>query len=120
MLPAGPSGQRNHELNAMNLSEAKAKALEKWFDPEFADLITYNGADIYGHVSYGGRNAPTALHATLTVKVSDVPAPAYRDPVIINGITWRVFQDEGLSIIIKGDGLTWDLPLARDEKPKAF
>lgn len=103
----------------MNLAEAKAAALETWFSSAHADEITYNGTAIYGHLSYGGGNAPTARHATLTVQVSDVAAPTYRDAVVINSTTWRVYSDGG-EAIIAGDGLTWDIPLIRDEKPKAF
>ena len=102
----------------MNLSEARASALNTCFSSAHADALTYAGTSIYGHVTYGG-NAPTARHATLTVRVSDVAAPAYRDTVVIGSTTWRVHSDGG-EAIITGDGLTWEIPLIRDEKPRAF
>ncbi|BBO92055.1 hypothetical protein [Desulfosarcina ovata] len=104
----------------MNLADAKVYAMDVLFSADHADLITYNGSPIYGHITYGGRNAPTAKHATLTVRVSDVPDPQYRDTVIVGSTTWRVFQDQSQDVIIAGDGLTWEIPLIRDEKPRAF
>lgn len=106
----------------MNLANARSYAMEKWFDSEFSDQITYNGTEIQGHISYGGgsANAFIADYATLVIRVADVPAPAYRDTVIINETPWQVHQDETQAIIIRGDGLTWELPLIKDEKPKAW
>lgn len=87
-----------------------------WFDTGFAESVTYNGSVIQAHISYGGKNSPMGDHATLTVKRSDVTAPSYRDTVVIDGLTWRVFQDEGQNVIIKGDALVWDVPIIKGER----
>jgi len=85
---------------------------------EFARTITYNGSDIPAVVDYGmspsGENARTAR---ITVKVSDVPSPAYRDTVVIGSDTWRVFRDPNQEVAVKGDGHVWELSLIRDERP---
>lgn len=99
----------------MKIAEANAAALAAWFSPEFSDAITYNGVPIQGHVTYGGTGA-LASQAVLTVRKSDVPAPAYRDEVVIEGITWRVHQDQNHPVIIKGDALTWDIALIKGER----
>ena len=85
---------------------------------EFAQAITYNGASINALVDYGmydsGENARTAR---IIVKASDVPSPAYRDPVVIGSDTWRVFRDPNREVAVKGDGHVWELALIRDERP---
>ena len=102
----------------MNLTEAKAFSLEKWFNPAYgADQITYNGTAIYGHVIYGGTGKSISRHATIIVMVSDVEDPQHRDTVVIGGTTWRVFRDSG-NTAIKGDGQTWEIPIYREEKSR--
>lgn len=82
------------------------------------ETVTYKGSEIPGIVDYGGKgHGENARTATLTVKVLDVPDPAYRDTVVIGSTTWRVFKDSGQEVIIRGDGRTWELPLIRDERP---
>ena len=103
----------------MNIADAKAFAMDKWFDPAYADQITYNGVDIYGHVIYGGNNV-FAKHATIIVQVSDVADPQYRDLVEINGTAWRVYRHDNSDVIIKGDGQTLEIPIFKDEKPRVF
>ncbi len=101
----------------MNLTDATAAALSAWFDPGYAESITYNGSAIRAHIAYGeSGGASYAHHATLTVRRSDVPAPAYRDTVVIDGATWRVFQDDGQAPVCGGDALTWDIPIIRGER----
>ncbi len=100
----------------MKFEDAKSAALEEWFRPDFSEAIIYNGANIQGHITYGGPNSLIADQAVLTVRVSDVPAPAYRDTVVIGGQAWRVYQDEKQGVIIKGDSMTWDLMLIRGER----
>ena len=99
--------------------DAVTAAMDVWFgtdmDPE---TVTYNGTDISGHVDYGGRSdGENARTAVLEVKVSDVSDPAYRDTVVINGVTWRVYRDQSQEVVIQGDGYTWKLPVTRDERP---
>ncbi|WP_054031018.1 head-tail joining protein [Desulfatitalea tepidiphila] len=101
----------------MNLDDAKSAALAVWFDTGIAESITYNGSAIPGHISYSEPGkAAYANHAVLTVRRSDVPAPAYRDTVVIDGATWRVYQDDGQAPICGGDELTWDIPIMRGER----
>jgi hypothetical protein len=98
----------------MGFAEETARAMAVWFGPGLTDAVTYNGLPLRGHVQYaaeGGRPGGVMLAATLQVRAADVPAPAYRDAVVINGLTWHV--QNGWT----GDNLTWTLPLARDERP---
>lgn len=103
----------------MTLAEQLTTDLSVFFDTDdFATTITYNGTDILALVDYGldsdGDNARTAR---IVVKASDVPAPAYRDTVVISGTTWRVFRDPDKEVAVKGDGQVWEMSLIRDERP---
>lgn len=84
---------------------------------EHAQAITYNSAAITGVESFsnllGNDAAAVKRVKTVWVKVSDVASPAYRDTVVINGVTWYVGPEEEHS----GDQLVWELPLYRDERP---
>lgn len=102
----------------MSFKDTVNAALPVWFSEDFADTITYDGNEILAHISYANDGGTTAKHAVITVKAADIPDPQYRDPVVINGVTWRVIQDQSREAIIKGDGYTWDIPIIRDEKPR--
>lgn len=88
---------------------------------EFARTVTYNGTDIPAIVDFGlesQRYGPSsAKAAVLYVKNSDVAAPAYRDTVVMDGATWRVFRDRDQDVVIEGDGHVWKIPVTRDERP---
>ena len=84
-------------------------------DLPWVEAITYNGTPgVPAFVSYGEdldeRPGSHAARAEVTLRVSDVPDPDYRHPVVIGSHTWRVAK------IIKGDGQTWTLELMRDER----
>jgi len=95
--------------------DAIAGAMDVWFADAIADTINYNGQDIRGHIRYDKnldeRTGTADARATIIVKQADVPAPDYRDPVVIGSQTWLVRS------ISSGDGLTWELELYRDERP---
>ena len=58
-----------------------AEGLAVLYSVDYADAITYNGAAIYGFLDrtpFQGANS-VSYAARLQVRVSDVPAPAYRD-----------------------------------------
>lgn len=58
-----------------------------------------------------GYGRGVAAEAMALVKVSEVPNPAYRDKLTINGRQWRVAE------VIEGDGRTWSLALVDDQRP---
>lgn len=83
---------------------------------EFAQEITYNGTTIKAIVEYGKQKAKDSImfDAMITVKASDVPSPAYRDPVVIGSDTYRVYQDKEFQS--SGDGYVWQIPLYKGER----
>lgn len=102
----------------MNYDDAITDAKTQWFSDELIDTVTYNGNSIPAHVQYEenleqtGANDSVMAKSILTIKQSDVAAPAYRDTVIIGTDTWRVLN------IKSGDsGYVWILNLYRDERP---
>ena len=99
----------------MSFSEEAARAMETWFGPDMAEAVVYNGVAIRGHADYGSdsdhRTGAVMARATLMVKRSDVPNPAYRDTAVIAGDIWRVLS------IASGDELTWTLNLSKDDRP---
>jgi hypothetical protein len=100
----------------MTLKAQLTTDLSVFFDTnEFAETVTYNAAPIIGIPDYGAdqdsNDSDSMTKATIFVKASDVPAPKYRDTVIINSIVWNVLN------ITEGDGYVWKLNLYRDERP---
>ncbi len=83
--------------------------------------VTYAGQPIVALDLRFGENTTGAVHADtaeIEVAAADVPAPQYRDAVVIAGITWRVHRDEARGLAITGDGHTWRIPLIKDERIK--
>jgi len=83
--------------------------------------VTYAGQPIVALDLHFGQSAAGAVHADtaeIEVDATDVPAPRYRDAVVIAGITWRVHRDEARGLAITGDGHTWRIPLIKDERIK--
>lgn len=88
------------------------------FEAAFATLaetVSYNGADVLGSVVYSedlaarpGRSM--MADAEIDILKSAVAAPAYRDTVVIGGVTWRVRH------IISGDEWAWRLAISTDER----
>ena len=102
----------------MSLNTAMENDLAVLFNlDEFARTVTYNGSDIPAIVDFGMQAGESAKAAVVFVKALDVPAPAYRDMVVIDGSTWRVFRDRNQSAEIEGDGHVWKIPITRDERP---
>ena len=99
----------------MSFSEEAARAMEIWFGSDMAEAVVYNGVSLRGHADYGSdsdhRTGAVMARATLMVKRSDVPTPAYRDTAVIVGVTWRVLNIEA------GDELTWTLNITTNERP---
>jgi hypothetical protein len=81
------------------------------------ETIEYNGVGILADIDYGGNldhvDDHTSARATATVSVrcSDVPTPAYRDVLSFHDNTWRMLRT------LNGDGQTWDLEVERDTRP---
>ena len=102
----------------MSLSDQFTTDLSIFYDTdESAVTVTYNGASISAIVDYkanldnaGSRGSAMAT-AEMSVRASDVAAPAYRDTVVIDSVTWKVLR------ILSGDGDEWKLELYRDERP---
>jgi hypothetical protein len=102
----------------MSFSTACNNAESVWFGPGFAEEIVYAGETIYGHVDFGkGTDRANASRAVIEVAKSDVAEPAYRDSVIIDGVTWYVYRDLRSGEGWTGDGLSWRIPIIRDERP---
>jgi len=102
----------------MTLNDQLATDLSIFFDnADFAEIVTYNGASITAIVDYktnldpvGSRGSAMAT-AEMSVKVSDVAVPAYRDTVVIGSATWKVRRT------LNGAGDVWQLEIYRDERP---
>jgi hypothetical protein len=87
---------------------------------EFAETITFKGVTIPAIVTRQKKinNVGTyKITAWIEVKVSDVPAPKYRDVVVIGADTFYVYQDDDVTPEKDDSGLTWIIPLIRDERP---
>lgn len=102
----------------MTLSDQLTTDLAVFFNTdEFARSVTYAGNAIDALVVYdenldaAGSRGSAMARGHLVVKVSDVPAPVYRDTVVIGSDTWRVRR------IIYGDGQIWKLEIYRDQRP---
>ena len=92
-------------------------ALDRFWD-NAAVSATYNGSSVTVLADdFGGdreREAPADGHmavGSIEVKKDDVSSPAYRDPVVIDGTTYRVLKIES------HDWYSWKLVLYRDERP---
>lgn len=103
----------------MNLTDAMAFASEAWFSSS-SEQVIYNGNSISAHIEYGGgrSGAFTGRSAMLTVSPMDVAKPEYRDSVVIEGETWRVFKNERMEAVIRGDRYSWSIPITCDERPR--
>ena len=96
--------------------DAVNDAMEVWFDAALmASLCTYNGVSIPAHFSREEAEVLDASgrgeRAVLEVRASDVSAPAYRDAVVVAGVTWYVLR------VLSSDGYSHRLELYRDESP---
>jgi hypothetical protein len=84
---------------------------------EFAETITYNGVAISAVVDRRGgpskASAGVFFDAFIRVKKSDVAAPAYRVPVIIDGKTWFTGKPEDA----EGGEYTWRIPVVSSARP---
>ncbi len=79
--------------------------------------IKYNGDYVDGQVSSTETQADREgggkqVEANLVVKVSQVATSAYRDVVVIDGVTWMVKST------VKEDGHTRLVRITRDERPR--
>lgn len=103
----------------MTLAEQLTTDLDVFFNAdEFAQAVTYNSAAITAVESYAelmpdNEGISIKRQKILYVKASDVAAPAYRDEVVIDGVTWYVGPENEHEDL---DGM-WKLPLYRDERP---
>jgi hypothetical protein len=97
-------------------SDAAANAMTVLFDADRSGAIavTYDGTAIKAHVRY---HDASGKFADLLVKKSDVPDPAYNDPVVIDGNTWRVYQDKDRGPILEGGAYTHKILIHRSERP---
>jgi len=101
----------------MAFSDLKTSALSLQFSTDyFADTVTYNGSEIPAVVDYmeNPDEPPGTQHdrCEILVRSSDVASPAYRDTVVINSVTWRVFKPKS-----SGDNEVHVIQLYRDERP---
>jgi len=100
-------------------------------DAQTTDLATVMSTDYFGEtVTYAGSSVPAIVdrgenladvsggtegarnaEARIWVRTSDVSAPAYRDAVVIDSVTWYVLR------VVSGAGGMWTIDLFRDERP---
>ncbi|MBI9092195.1 MAG: hypothetical protein JEZ12_23530 [Desulfobacterium sp.] len=103
----------------MNYAEAKAYAMTKLFDLETGAVeVFYNGSEtsIPAVIEYGGGGNFNADHGTITVQVTDVPSPSYRDTFTVGGVVWRIVRDPGKGNITRGNGDTWLIEISSKER----
>lgn len=92
-------------------------------DDEFAETVTYNGAEITAMVEVVviDRVENDGTIAELTVKATDVAKPTYRDTIVIaSGLlagTWKVYRDRTRQMLVRGDDNVWVVPIINDERP---
>ena len=86
----------------------------------FGETVTYGGVSITADVNIsdehddGHTSDATGKFGVIEVLKTDVASPAYRDPVIISGVTWYVG-----SPAVKKDNITsWWLYIYTDERPR--
>jgi hypothetical protein len=105
----------------MNYADAKAHAMGKLFDTGTAakEVIYSDGTTskpVPAVIEYGGGGNFNADHATISVQVSDVPRPEYRDTFTVGGVPWKVYRDPGKGSISKGAGDTWLIEISSKER----
>jgi len=89
--------------------------LDGLFTDGLTDSVTYNDgttdAVIEAVVDPGSGGSAPEDQATLLVKKTDVPAPAYRQTVTISGAVWTIAPEDGRSDFVLME--TTDLYLLR-------
>ena len=103
--------------SALTFKDQMASDLSAFFNVnEFAELVTYAGTVITAIVEHQQDQQMTPERtvklAALFVKVGNVPIPAYRDPVIIDGDTWHVIQVPG-----EDQEGVWKLGIEKESRP---
>ncbi|MGB3212449.1 MAG: hypothetical protein WBB19_17245 [Desulforhopalus sp.] len=88
----------------MSIRDQITAAVDQAFGPDFlGEAIEYNGQPVDGifRMSTEPRNnrGGSSATAVLQVKVSQVPAWSVNDPVLVDGVTWKVKSE--------GPGSTW-------------
>ena len=103
-------------MSGFGFKDAINGALDDLYNADFGDQVTYDGAPMIGFIEYvpevGAKGSRYA--ARLQVRRTDVPVPAYRVPVTVNGESWLTGEPEDCT----GDEFEWKIPLYRDERPR--
>jgi len=100
----------------MSLSTAIGNTLDTIYSADYATAITYDGNAIYAVVfdeelDEAISRASNKRMCIIDVRSADVSQPAYRDAVIISGITWQARQWQLLAC-----GAQWRIWLERDTR----
>lgn len=109
----------------MTFPEQMETDLGLFFDTAaFGQAVTYNGAAITAILETPEANMVTGLDAAaclIHVKSADVPAPAYRDLVVVSSGdhagSWRVYRWNRRPVVLDDAGGVYTLMLTRDERP---
>lgn len=101
----------------MTLKTDMADALDDLYDSdELGEPVVYNGLTVQALVERGldpdDKGTEVVDRAVIEVRVADVAAPAYRDPVVFSGQTWRVLR------ILNSDFHSHRIELMANERPK--
>lgn len=75
--------------------------------------VTYKGAAVSAsfQIKTEDMSSGRSESAELIVSAADVATPAYRDAVVVAGVTWYVLR------VVSSDGYSHRLELYRDENP---
>ena len=86
-----------------------------WLSGElpWVQSVTYNGASVSASFQIKSEELADGRResAELIVSAADVPAPAYRDAVVVDGATWRVLR------LVTSDTYSHRLELTKAENP---
>jgi len=100
----------------MSLSTSIGNTLDTIYSADYATAITYAGESVYA-VVFDEELDETIARASnkrqciIDVRSADVSQPAYRDAVVISGVTWETRQWQLLAC-----GAQWRIWLERDTR----
>jgi hypothetical protein len=100
----------------MNFEDAMEAAEASWFDTRyFSESIVYAGETIPANIDREGNSdegrGSVKESVVVEIRKADVPSPAYRDAILIDGEAWTVAKPVG------GDNIAWKVLAEKGERP---